>query len=135
MASNKPQIVKAAVVSKATMGDSISQIARDLEISRPTVMRILSESEFHTLIASGKSRLYEMIPEAVEKYGQKIKSDPLEAKDFLERVTVLPAKQDRPSINATQINFGSLAIPHAGSRSSNLPNSEAARIPAGDSGL
>ena len=36
--------------------------------------------------------MYDCIPEAAQVYECKIKSDPAEAKDFLERVTVLPAK-------------------------------------------
>jgi len=52
----------------------------------------LNEAELGSLVDQGKSSLYECIPEAAQVYEGKIKSDPVEAKDFLERVTVLPIK-------------------------------------------
>jgi len=64
-----------------------------LEISRNTVERIFSEAEMSTLVQEGKSKLYECIPEAAEIYGSKVKSDPGEAKDFLERGN-RPASKD-----------------------------------------
>jgi len=90
--SRKPQVVKTAVIAKSALGISNCQIARELKISRNTVQRILSEGEMSTLVQEGKSNLYECIPGAAEIYGSKVKSDPGEAKDFLERVTVPPAK-------------------------------------------
>jgi len=45
-----------------------------------------------TKVDQGKSSLYECIPEVARVYEGKIKSDPAEAKDFLERLIVLPAK-------------------------------------------
>lgn len=43
--SNKPQAVKDAVLVKAGMGMTKTQIAKDLGITRPTVNVILSQSE------------------------------------------------------------------------------------------
>jgi len=101
--SRKPQVVKMAVVAKSAMGVSKAQIARELEISRNTVKRILNEAELSSLVDQGKSSLYECIPEAALVYEGKIKSDPAEAKDFLERVTVLPAKPQAGPSFAQQI--------------------------------
>ena len=52
------------VVAKSAMGVSKAQIARELEISRNTVQRILNEAELSSLVDQGKSSLYECIPEA-----------------------------------------------------------------------
>ena len=103
--SRKPQVVKMAVVAKSAMGVSKAQIARELEISRNTVKRILNEAELSSLVDQGKSSLYECIPEAALVYEGKIKSDPAEAKDFLERVTVLPAKPQPASTSFAQQIF------------------------------
>jgi DNA-binding transcriptional regulator LsrR (DeoR family) len=106
MPSSKPAHVKTAVIAKAAIGASKSQIARDLDITRPTVTRILNESEFSNLVEQGKSNLYQMIPEAVDIYGSRVKKNALEAKDFLERVTVLPSRpSEQTTNNGVQINF------------------------------
>src|SRR5215470_7024425 len=103
--SRKPQVVKTAVIAKSALGVSKAQIARELEISRNTVKRILNEAALSSLVDQGKSSLYECIPEAALVYEGKIKSDPAEAKDFLERVTVLPAKPQPASTSFAQQIF------------------------------
>lgn len=125
MPSKKPSAIKNAVIALAVQGNTKTSISESLGITANTVRRILKESEIEDILGQSRSALYEMIPQAVEKYGEKVKSDPMEAKDFLERVTVLPAKQDRPTISATQINFGALPIPNAGTRNSNQPDRQA----------
>jgi len=44
--SIKPATVKQAVLAKAMLGDSNTQIAKDLEIDRSTVRTILSQADF-----------------------------------------------------------------------------------------
>lgn len=120
MPSKKPTAVKNAVIALTVQGNSKTSISNELGITQNTVRRILKESEIEDILGQGRSALYEMIPEAVDRYAKKVKSDPMEAKDFLERVTVLPAKQEQGTrINATQINFGALPIPNAGPRITN----------------
>lgn len=92
MATRQPALVKTAVIAKTALGQPKTKIAEDLGITTPTVRRILDEAEFATLVDEGKSALYESIPEAVQTYLKVVRKKPLEAKDFLERVTVLPAK-------------------------------------------
>ena len=99
MPSNKPQVLKTAAIAKAAVGESISQIAKDLDVSRPTIHRILSEAEFGSLVDAGKYSLYDKIPEAAELYGKKVTKDWKEAKDFLERVTVLPSMPQAQNVN------------------------------------
>ena len=67
MRSSKPPSVKAAVIAKRTLGDSKSQIANDLELSRPTVDRILEECNYNQLIESGSIRVHKMIPNSCEQ--------------------------------------------------------------------
>jgi len=97
--SNKPRVLQTAVIAKAAIGESKSQIARDLDMTRNTVNRILDASEFNSLVDGGKSNLYQLIPEAVDVYGQRVKKNALEAKDFLERVSVLPAPPQAQNVN------------------------------------
>jgi hypothetical protein len=65
MASNKPQAIKTAVVAKTLAGESKTQIANDLDITRNTVNRILEESELNDYVLRGKSRIHEMIPKSI----------------------------------------------------------------------
>ena len=64
--TNKPASVKAAIVSRRTIGDSKNKIAKDLEISRPTVDRILEECNFDQLVENGRIRVHQMIPKACD---------------------------------------------------------------------
>ena len=106
--SNKPQAIKTAVVARKVGGESNARISRELGISRNTVQRILSEAELSSLVAKGKGDLYELIPQAVKRYAAKVRANPDEAKDFLERVTALPAK--RSDVGGTGIRFSIGAI-------------------------
>jgi hypothetical protein len=64
--SKKPQAVKNAVLSRYVAGSSKAQIARDLNISEPTVYRILDESEIRQFIEEGHSRAVQLIPKALD---------------------------------------------------------------------
>lgn len=55
--SNKPPLVKAAVIAKAMLGTSNTQIAEDLDINRNTVRAILSESELQQHVKEVRSDL------------------------------------------------------------------------------
>ena len=63
--SKKPQAVKNAVLSRYVAGSSKAQIARDLNISEPTVYRILDESEIRQIVEEGHSRAVQLIPKAL----------------------------------------------------------------------
>jgi Helix-turn-helix domain of resolvase len=64
--SKKPQAVKNAVMSRYVAGSSKAQIARDLNISEPTVYRILDESEIRQIVEEGHSRAVQLIPKALD---------------------------------------------------------------------
>jgi hypothetical protein len=64
--SRKPQAVKNAVLSRYVAGSSKAQIARDLNISEPTVYRILGESEIRQIVEEGHSRAVQLIPKALD---------------------------------------------------------------------
>jgi len=64
--SRKAPQVQQAVIAKRLQGDSKRQIARDLDVNRRTVDRILSESQIEEAVAQGRSRLVEMVPKALQ---------------------------------------------------------------------
>jgi len=63
--STKPEPVKAAVIARTVQGESKSKIARDLEIDRATVRRIIDASEISRIVEEGKSECYGMVPKSV----------------------------------------------------------------------
>lgn len=111
--STKSEAVKGAVIAKHVSGSSNSKISRDLGISRPTVIRILSEAEIDSLVQQGRSGLAELVPDAVKKYGGGVKSNVDRAESFLERMKVLPAREAAIGSNTINnfIGIGSLARP------------------------
>ncbi len=64
--SVKPTVVKTEVISRHLQGDNNSLIARELDISRPTVQRILAESEIDTIVREGRSRAIMLIPRSLD---------------------------------------------------------------------
>lgn len=120
--SNKPQVTKTAVIVKAAMGESKSQIAEDLNIARDTVRRILSEAEFATLAAQAKSGVFLLVPKALKALeGALDKGDVTEAKMILRSVGALPA-QDGAAVVNFDMSFGDLPTPGDKSRTVNKPN-------------
>jgi len=66
MPTNKPPQVQQAVIAKRLHGESKRKIARDLQMGRETVDRILSESQVEAAVAQGRSQLIEMVPKALQ---------------------------------------------------------------------
>jgi len=64
--TNKPPQVQQAVIAKRLHGESKRKIARDLQMGRETVDRILSESQVEAAVAQGRSQLIEMVPKALQ---------------------------------------------------------------------
>lgn len=105
MASNKSPVIKGAVVAKALAGESNTQIANDLGISRPTVYRILNEAEFADLMAQGKSGIFSLIPKSVKALEMALdKGDCSEAKNILRNVGLMQSEQQ--GAPSTTVNFG-----------------------------
>jgi|SRR5580704_3698424 transposase-like protein len=63
--SNKSPAVKASVVAKRVSGESITQIARDLDITRPTVYAILNETNIDAMLKNQAIESANLIPEAL----------------------------------------------------------------------
>jgi hypothetical protein len=63
--STKPPSVKASVVAKRVGGQTITQIAHDLEISRPTVYAILDESNIDAALEDGRLGAMKRVPQAL----------------------------------------------------------------------
>jgi hypothetical protein len=66
MPTNKSPQVQQVVIAKRLQGESKRKIARDLQMGRDTVDRILSESQVEAAVAQGRSRLIEMVPKALQ---------------------------------------------------------------------
>jgi len=64
--SIKPEVTKAAVITRAVLGQTKTQIANDLKMSRDTVRAILSEADFSQILADTKADTYELLPEGVK---------------------------------------------------------------------
>lgn len=63
--SNKPPVVKAAVITRRIQGVNKTQIAKELKLGRPTVDAILAEADVDGQFASGLSLCAGLIPESV----------------------------------------------------------------------
>jgi hypothetical protein len=66
MPTNKSPQVQQAVIAKRLNGESKRKIARDLEMGRNTVDRILSESQVEAAVAQGRTQLVELVPKAIQ---------------------------------------------------------------------
>lgn len=120
MAIEKSLPVQAMVIAKHLQGESNSQIARDLEIARTTVIKILSQSEIDEFVERGRSGLYELIPQAVKTYGGGVAENVDRAESFLERMKVLPSKVTEANGNTINnfIGIGNLPRPNFGTKRS-----------------
>lgn len=60
-----PQVVKTKVLAAHLNGESNSQIARDLDLSRPTVRKIIDQSEVASVVKEYQDRVVtELVPKA-----------------------------------------------------------------------
>lgn len=66
MPTKKAPQVQQAIIAKRLGGDSKRKIARDLDVNRKTVDRILSESQVEAAVAQGRTQLVEMVPRAMQ---------------------------------------------------------------------
>lgn len=62
--STKPPAVKAGVIARYAGGASRARIARDLQIDRETVTRILNEPEIKEAVEASRSRCMGLLPKA-----------------------------------------------------------------------
>jgi hypothetical protein len=100
---NKSAPVKAAVIAKHLAGKNNAEIAREVGISRPTIIKILSEAEMGQMATEAKSNLFGAIPDAVRCYSEAVGMDAERAESFLERMKILPGKE--PSGGVAINNF------------------------------
>jgi hypothetical protein len=70
--SSKPPLVQQAVIANALLGASNLQIAKDLNIDRATVKRILSSTDIQHHIEIGRSDCVRMIPKSVRVIRQRL---------------------------------------------------------------
>ena len=101
--STKPPIVKTNVLTRHIQGASNSLIAEELNISRPTVQRILEESEIDTIVKQGRSRVIQLIPKSIDVVDKRLdRCDGSVAISLLRGTQVL---QNDAVTNNTQNNF------------------------------
>jgi predicted transcriptional regulator len=104
VATSKSPAVQAAVIAKHMIGESKSQIAEDLGMSRVTVNHILSDSEIANMIAEGKSSIVRLIPKSIKAFERAIdKGKTPEAETILRSTGVFAPEQ--PNVSAT-VNLG-----------------------------
>ena len=112
--SIKPRAMQTAVIAKSVSGESNRQIAKDLDISRNTVARILNEAELGHLVAAGKSRIFGLIDKSVDALERALdKGDVGEAKMILRSVGVLPKEEEAGGAGGITFNIGAIAQQHA----------------------
>ena len=106
--SRKPPQVQAAVFIKSMNGENDTKIAKDLGISRQTVIKILNDEELNKLAQAGKQGIYELIPDSIAAYAHHIKNKSIpEATTVLRATGVLPQEQaEGASGPAVNVNLG-----------------------------
>lgn len=110
--STKSEVTKTAVLVKTVAGESKSQIARDLGITRDTVRNILDESELAKLVAEGKTALHGLIPKSLAAFDYAITRHKIpEATIILRATGVLPQEITEPSGPSVNINLGAIPRP------------------------
>lgn len=94
--SNKPPAVTSAVLAHRTAGRSKSAISRDLGISRPTVTRILEDSDIDKVLADSRLQCLPVIPHAIKSMDAQIEAgDGDLAHRFLKDFGVLDGSHSR----------------------------------------
>jgi transposase-like protein len=99
MAAETAPAVKTAVIAKRLNGERKSKIARDLGLSKPTVYKILEESQVDQLTVQAKSILYEALPEAAQTISRAVKKSPVHAFELLDRTGVMPKNSEGATVN------------------------------------
>jgi len=64
--STKPPEIQTAVIAKALTGQSKSNIAKDLDITRGTVAAILNQTDIEHQVQLGRSRAISLIPRSLD---------------------------------------------------------------------
>lgn len=134
LSSAKPTTVQTAVITKYAQGESKTQIATDLDISRNTVYSILSSNEIEQHVLEGRSRVVSLIPKAIRAVENRLdKNDGSVAIGLLRGTQVLVNQQS--TTNVTN-NFAVMLAQLEQTRqidtttNSDLPPIEAITIPS-----
>jgi predicted transcriptional regulator len=115
MASSTSFPVKANVVIGHLQGDSMTQIAKDLGITRQTVSKIIEESEVNDLFAEGKSILLRAIPDSARTVAEAVKKDANHAFELLDRSGAFPKNRESTNVNiAMEMDLGAISNPFQG---------------------
>jgi len=100
--STKHPTIQTAVIAKALIGESKTNIAKDLEITRGTVTAILNQTDIAHQVEIGRSRAVSLIPRSLDVAEYRLsKNDGSMALGILRGTQVL---QNQPII-ANQLNM------------------------------
>ena len=104
MPSVKPIAVQATVIAKTILGESKTQIGKDLGIARNTVTGILEDSDIERQIVEGTLACANLIPESVRVVRHRLKKNSEHAAfRILEGIGVLGAKGDNSQGNTVNL--------------------------------
>ncbi len=108
MAIETPLPVQAEIIAKHLGGASKSQIARDLQMSRTTIVKVLNEAEISRLTGEAKSILLNALPDSARTIARAVRKKSSDAWELLDRTGVMPKSTgDAPSVNVA-VALGSL---------------------------
>jgi hypothetical protein len=102
MAIETPFPRQAEVLVKHLTGSTKTEIAKDLGMSRNTVVRILDESEIERLHMESKSILLNALPDSANTIARAVRKSPAHAWELLDRTGVMPKREGE----SQHINIG-----------------------------
>ena len=116
---------KVSIAKRYLGGERIATIARDHDISTTSVYNILDAAGIRAKLSESMSILAHAAPRAAARYAREVSTNPVEAKDFLERLKVLPAAAQSESISGLVfVGLGNIQLPQVIPQQPALPERE-----------
>jgi plasmid maintenance system antidote protein VapI len=111
MSSTTSLPAQVEVVTKHLSGATNTQIAKDLQMSRNTVSRILAESEIEQITQETKAILLTALPHSAETIARAVRKSPQHAWELLDRTGVMPKREGESQQINVGLNFDSMPSP------------------------
>ena len=124
--SKKPQAIKTAIIAKRSQGQTTTQIARDLGITRNTVNGIIEQSGIEQYLEDGTLQCARLIPESIRVVKHRLeKNSETAAFKVLEGLGVLGEHRSFKKSNdaSLQIAIQNLIMPHTSNSGSSQSTS------------
>ena len=130
MAPRLTPLQKRDIANKFCAGESVADIAREVNCTRPSVYRVLNQAGIREKLNESLNILADAAPLAAERYAREVSTNPVEAKDFLERLKVLPAAAQSESISGLVfVGLGNIQLPQVIPQQPALPEREVGDAP------